>query len=307
MKKHYNHSIKKNSKSFYFASLFLSKNTFQKTATLYKLCRKIDDIADKENTNKKIKLKKIMSQINEKSNNSISGLKDIKSLLKNNIIPYECINELIQGVLLDTKRVHIKNTSNLINYSYLVAGTVGIMMSSILGSKNIYSYKYAVDLGIAMQLTNILRDILEDAKMKRVYIPISWYNIRYKRIINQDKLTKSNLKKVSKKIFQLSERFYNSAFKGLGFLPFRARFTTLLAATLYRQIGIKIVKNNYSNLNKREIISFEEKLLCLIKVIFIFFSNIKIHLKNYTHNNMLHKSINNNYYLKKGLSEKKSN
>ena len=89
-------------------------------------------------------------------------------------------------MLIDTKKVHFINISNLINYSYLVAGTVGIMMAKILKIKISTPYRYAVDLGIAMQLTNIMRDILEDARMGRVYLPKSWIKVKAKDILNQN-------------------------------------------------------------------------------------------------------------------------
>ena len=93
-----------------------------------------------------------------------------------NIINKHYLLQLIDGVSLDTsKKVRIKNNKELISYAYSVAGTVGIMMSKILNINNNIAKKYAVDLGIAFQLTNIARDILEDAKINRIYIPYTWY------------------------------------------------------------------------------------------------------------------------------------
>ena len=157
-------SFKKNSKSFYFASLFLNRKTSYYCYVLYTFCRKVDDIADKKTNEKKKKLNELIFLLNSKTKPKKIFLIEIKKLIKKKILNKEPLIELIQGVLTDTKHVHIQNTTQLINYSYLVAGSVGIMMCKLLNNMNHYSYKYAVDLGIAMQLTNILRDIIEDAK-----------------------------------------------------------------------------------------------------------------------------------------------
>lgn len=290
-------SFKKNSKSFYFASLFLDQKTSYYCYVLYYFCRIVDDIADKETKSKKKKLNDLIFFLKTKAKPKQIFLIEIKKLIKKKIINKEPLIELIQGVLTDTKHVHIKNSSQLINYSYLVAGTVGIMMCQLLNNRNLYSFKYAVDLGIAMQLTNILRDIVEDAKIGRVYLPISWISIFPNKIINQDRKATKKIINASKKLFLLSEEYYNSAYLGLAFLPIRSRFAILLALISYRQIGRKIIRKKYSNLNKREIISFMEKLKCLITTIFIFLINFKIHFKNYSHNKKLHKDINKDSFL----------
>ena len=289
--------LKKNSKSFYFASLFLNKETSYNCYVLYTFCRIVDDIADKEIKSKKKKLNELILFLKNKKQPKKKILIEIKKLIKKKVINKEPLIELIQGVLTDTKHVHMQNTTQLINYSYLVAGSVGIMMCQLLNSKNLYSFKYAVDLGIAMQLTNILRDIIEDAKINRVYLPNSWISINPSKIVNQDRETKKKLIEASRKLFLLSEEYYNSAYLGLAFLPIRSRFAILLALITYREIGRKIIRKRYSNLNKREIISFMGKLKGLIITIFIFAINFKIHLKNYKHNKKLHKNLNKDSFL----------
>ena len=291
-------SFKNNSKSFYFASLFLSKKTSYYCYVLYTFCRKVDDIADKKINLKHKKLNYLINYLNKNTSTKQLYLIELKKLIEKKIIDKEPLIELVKGVLTDTKHVHMKNTKQLINYSYLVAGTVGIMMCRILENSNIYSLKYAVDLGIAMQLTNILRDILEDAKINRIYLPKSWIKkIKPNKIINLDKDIKKELILASTKLYHLSEKYYNSAFYGLAFLPLRSRFAILLALIIYRQIGRKIIKHNYSNLYKREVISFAEKLYCLAKTIIVFFTNSKIHFKKYNHNKSLHKELDKKNFL----------
>lgn len=287
-----NYSIKNNSKSFFFASLFLKKKQFNDCCALYEFCRYVDDIADKNYKNKKKLLKDI--EINIKTIKKNTKL-NIIYLIKNKTLKAKNLLELVKGVKMDLENLTFIGEKELINYSYLVAGSVGVMMSNILGCKDKYGYNYAVDLGIAMQLTNMARDILEDAKMGRVYIPKIWLDIKCIDIKNPTEKTSSELKIVTKKLIDLSEEYYKSSMKGLAFLPLRSRFSILIALKVYRQIGLKILKNNFSNILYREKVTFIEKILCLVRCTAIFFLNPQIHIKKYTHKASLHKHLRKKY------------
>ena len=298
--------LKKKSKSFYFASIFLSKNCFNNCSQLYNFCRIIDDIADNNYKNKKFLLKKIFKSLTIPDIFESKYISEIKTLIKLNIINEVCLKELIHGVMLDTKKeINISNKSQLINYAYYVAGTVGIMMAKILNTQNKYAYRYAVDLGIAMQLTNIMRDVIEDANMNRVYYPKTWIKLSSKKILEHNSSTIKKINNSTEKLFRLSEIYYMSAFKGIAFLPFRSRFAILLALFVYREIGRKIIKKNFSNIKKREVVSLYEKILCLLKVFFVFMFNYNTHLKKYKHDKSLHASINSKTFLKRIIYEKK--
>ena len=259
--------LKKHAKSFYWASFFLSSNTLDKCSSLYNFCRTLDDIVDDDN-NLEVK-KEIFSKFkkdfeNKNLNNQI--IKDMWSVIDNENISKQIIIDLFDGVETDLKeKVVINSKKDLLVYSYRVAGTVGLMMSKILKVKNKEALKGAIDLGIAMQLTNIARDIIEDSEIKRVYIPKTWYKLRCSHIKNMTKEKQEILKIATYKIIILSEKFYKSSLLGMGYLPLRSRFAILLASQIYREIGVKIIKKNYSNLYKRESISMFGKIICLIK------------------------------------------
>ena len=298
--------LKKKSKSFYFASIFLSRDCFTNCSQLYNFCRIVDDIADNNYKNKKFLLKNIYKSVTSPDTFKSKYVSEIKPLIKLNIINKACLKELIYGVILDTKnKISISDKSELINYAYYVAGTVGIMMAKILNTQNKYAYRYAVDLGIAMQLTNIMRDIIEDASIDRVYYPKAWIKLTSKKILENNSTTIKNINKATEKLFELSEIYYKSAFKGIAFLPFRSRFAILLALFVYRQIGRKIIRNNFSNLKKRVIVSLYEKILCLLKVFFIFTFNFNTHFKKYQHDKTLHDNINSKTFLKSIIYEQK--
>ena len=102
--------------------------------------------------------------------------------------------DLIEGLILDQRNIKIKNKEELIIYSYHVAGTVGLMMSKIIGVKHEKAAQSAIDLGIAMQLTNIARDVYEDSKMKRIYLPANWIpDISLKNLNNFEKLSSEKI------------------------------------------------------------------------------------------------------------------
>ena len=162
------YSIKSEGKSFYWASIFLPKKNRIAASKLYSICRYLDDVADDSKLDSSSQIKNIFKQVKE---NEVS---EIGAFFKQNHISLNILKDLIDGLISDQQNVRIKSEKDLIDYSYKVAGTVGLMMLPIINTKNNEARKHAIDLGIAMQLTNIARDIYEDAKMDRLYLPKEW-------------------------------------------------------------------------------------------------------------------------------------
>ena len=159
-------------KSFNWAGFFLPKKTYQKCSSLYDFCRTVDDIADNKNE-LNIKKKNLSvfkyNFINKNFNNLI--IKNMWDLMTNHEISIKIIEDLFTGVESDlNEKVELNSKKDLLIYSYRVAGTVGLMMAKILNVKDKDSMIAAIDLGIAMQLTNISRDVVEDSKINRFYI-----------------------------------------------------------------------------------------------------------------------------------------
>ena len=211
-------------KSFNWAGFFLPKELYKSSSDLYDFCRTLDDIADQnlELENKKEKFEKFKNQFKNKNlENSI--IKKIYNLIENFEISPNIILDLFDGVESDLKsKVEISSKKDLLIYSYRVAGTVGLMMAKILDVKDKNSLKSAIDLGIAMQLTNIARDVIEDQKMNREYIKPNFENIE------------ATLK--------LADMFYESSFSSIKKIPFKYRFAIIVARRVYRQIGRKIIQ-----------------------------------------------------------------
>tara|TARA_B100001540_G_scaffold295275_1_gene295919 strand:+ start:1277 stop:2128 length:852 start_codon:yes stop_codon:yes gene_type:complete len=220
-------------KSFNWAGFFLPKKTYLKCSTLYDFCRTIDNIADDSETLniKKNKFLNFKSDfVNKKFDNPI--IKKMWELVEEYQISTKIIEDLFDGIESDLKdKVEITSDKELLVYSYRVAGTVGLMMAKILNVKNNNALKSAIDLGIAMQLTNISRDVIQDANNNRNYIDGNFDSI--------------------KKTLKLADTFYESSFSSIREIPIFFRFSILVARRVYREIGNFILKkNNFENYEK---------------------------------------------------------
>ena len=263
--------LKRDGKSFYWASFFLPKNPKKNAGILYSICRYYDDIADQNNEDKTNYLEDSIKEIKNNKNNKVNIF-----LQKNNIDNLIFV-DLIEGLILDQRNIKIKNKEQLIKYSYHVAGTVGLMMSKIIGVKHEKAARSAIDLGIGMQLTNIARDVYEDSQMKRIYLPADWIpNITLENLNSTDDDNSELDEKISNaihKTINLAEKFYKNGFAGLKYIPFSTRLGIFIAANVYRGIGIKIKNNKKKYIRERVYLNSFEKTLITIKsiMIFIFF------------------------------------
>ena len=262
--------IKHHGKSFYWAGKFLKKEIFNDCSILYAFCRVVDNLVD-EKSNSKNNIKNFIKDYQSKNSKNlvINKFKKIEAKYK---IPKKYVQDLFYGVSLDTKPVKIKTTKELLKYSYYVAGTVGAMMAYIFNTTNSKAIKCAINLGIAMQLTNISRDVVKDAYLQRIYIPENFLkeNITVKNIINNN-FNKKNLFFSIKKIILLAEKYYISGNSGIKFLPRTIKFPIFLASKIYQGIGKKILNDNENiYFLKRTYLNFLEKIIMTIKSYYIY-------------------------------------
>ena len=270
-------------KSFNWAGFFLPKKIYQNSAKLYAFCRVLDDMADeKTDLDSKIKrfdemknfLKKSYNSDNKETYSSDENEKiihDVITLIKTNNIKKIILEDLVDGVASDLRnRIHIRSVKDLLVYSYRVAGTVGLMMSKILMVNDRRALKGAIDLGIAMQLTNIARDVVEDKKMNREYIKPDFENIQ------------ATLK--------LAEMFYESSFSSIQKIPFRYKFSIIVARRIYRQIGRKILQKgnmeNYEKSGKIYVNNFEKiyhTIISIFDLILVYLKEIESHQRSEEH------------------------
>ena len=259
-------------KSFNWAGFFLPKNTYKKCSSLYDFCRTVDNIADDKNE-LNIKKKKLSIFKNDFLNKDFNNLiiKKMWALMEEYKISIKIVEDLFDGIESDLHEVVQLNTKkDLLIYSYRVAGTVGLMMAKVLNVKSENSMKAAIDLGIAMQLTNISRDIVEDSKNNRFYIKHDFKSI--------------------KNTLDMADLFYESSFASIKEIPFNFRFAILVARRIYKKIGDKILqKDNIVNYNKSEKIyvtnlnKLFETFLSILDLIKHLFIKEKNHLRNEEH------------------------
>ena len=253
-------TLKKNGKSFYWAGKFLPSAYIDRASELYQFCRVLDDIADSGEKRSLQKLKKIKLNLINHKELKFENNCNLKYPSFFNIYSKKVATHLIDGLILDQSTVLFKEEEELIQYSYYVAGTVGLMMCDALNCENQDAYLFAIDLGIAMQLTNIARDVLEDAKMGRRYIPGSWIdnispNAMIRGVNNNNTEIFRTVSFGIKKLLNLADKYYYSGTQGLIFLPLKTRIAISIASGVYRQIGIQLKLKNYCWYNGRQVTS----------------------------------------------------
>ena len=239
-------------KSFNWAGFFLPKKTYKNCSYLYDFCRVVDNIADNEDEIeiKKIKFQKFVSDFKQK-NFENPVIQNMWNIINEFNISLEIIYDLFDGIESDIKQnVKIDTRKDLLIYCYRVAGTVGLMMAKILKVSKKQSLKSAIDLGIAMQLTNISRDVIEDSKKNRSYIH-------------------GNFEEINSTI-KLADTFYKNSFYSIREIPLSFRFSILVARRIYRKIGYKILKKktfeNYSKSGKIYVSNFEKVLETILSI-----------------------------------------
>ena len=265
--------IQKYGKTFYWASFFLESKVKSRLFAIYTFCRKIDDLVDSNEE----KLNKNMKKNFHKRKEEFRGLE------KRFHPSVKVVNQFMLGQKSDLSHKQPESMNELIIYCYRVAGIVGLMVCDALEVKDNKIRHYAIDLGIAMQLTNICRDIKEDSAMGRVYLPMSIVgnlNAIDVNIPNKDVYKK--IKACQKKLLSLADNYYSSAEFAIPFLPGKTRLAIRVASKLYQAIGQKITNKNISYLDSRVYVTKYEKFKITINNIFFkkkYFTKLTIHNK----------------------------
>jgi phytoene synthase len=265
---------KEHAKTFYFASHFLSKEQADASYSVYAVCRISDDSVD-ISKNKLLMVAKIEDKI--KMAYSEAGLEDdcltaFRNTVNRYKIPKHYFDELLSGVKMDLNKTNYADFEQLKQYCYKVAGVVGLMMLKILGSNSKKAEEFAVDLGIAMQLTNILRDIKEDFNMDRIYLPKDEMK-KFK--IDQDLIKKGTVNQdfIDFMQFQIKRAryYYKQAEQGICLIKsMRCRLVTILMSKIYAGILTSIEKNNYDVFTKRAHTNILDKISIVISTLLRF-------------------------------------
>ena len=244
-----------NGKSFRFAQRFLGKKTGQAAAKLYQFCRVCDDLVDEAPTemHAKCRIKYLLQYLEATTQNADNldtivlpaVLASFTALKKEYDLPEHAVKQLLLGMQSDLSEKIKTTQDDLLTYCYRAAGTVGELMCPILDAPDI-AKPYAIDLGVAMQLTNIARDVLEDAQNGRIYLPQDWLGgMSVKNILYPSPAQKMIICAAIKRCLILAEDYYTSALQGLQLVPWENRFAMHQALFIYREIGLVLAENDF--------------------------------------------------------------
>ncbi len=281
-------------KSFYFAAKFLPKIKQKAVYPIYAFCRHVDDEIDEIGEGDEQQAIKTIEKwgvnLNQVYENSFEkgeregrkwkiedqrpSIKDRElvftawsDLLQTYKIPQDLPLDLIKGVLMDTNIKRYETFEELYVYCYRVASTVGLMSSEILGYSDKIALRYAEAMGIGMQLTNILRDVKEDAAMNRIYLPqedLRNFNVSEDQIFASD--FNENFREMMKFQIVRARQFYEQGEQGIALLEKDSRFTVLLASRIYSKILDEIEKLDYNIFFKRAHTTKIQKFLSIPKI-----------------------------------------
>ena len=251
------------SKSFYIASHFLPRALRESASGLYAFCRIADDLVDLGDDPRQalVILHRRLDLIYDgrPENHPIDRV--LSQIVIDHKLPRGLLDALLEGFAWDTDGRDYHTLAEVCDYGARVAGTVGVMMAILMGVKDHATLARAADLGVAMQLTNICRDVGEDARAGRLYLP---RDLMRKAGIDPDAFLRNptpsaELTHVLKQVLAEAERRYALADEGIRQLPRSCRPGILAARRLYAEIGHTVRHNDYDSINQRAVVSRARK------------------------------------------------
>lgn len=245
--------LRRNGRSFHWAGQLLSGDQLANAASLYSLCRGIDDLADEAVTaSQRASAEQQLQALNQALAQGQPPGEPLRQvyeqaheLLAQDPVALQALQDLIATVQQDLNPVHVADQAELLQYCYGVAGTVGVMMSCLLGAQpRAQALAHAIDLGVAMQMTNIARDVLEDAELGRVYLPATGAagTLEPRALVAGHAPSRHQAWLGVRQLLAHAEAYYASGWQGLRYLPPRPRLAIAVAARLYREIGRQILR-----------------------------------------------------------------
>lgn len=262
------HTARTHAKSFYFSAQFLPRAKRRAVYAVYALCRHIDDAVDEAGAQSAEEARRAVERwrreldaVYEQGEIVSPVMVAWRDMLQTYSIKRELPVEMMRGVLMDTHIKRYATWDDLRVYCWRVASTVGLMVSEIFGYRAPETLLYAETLGLAMQLTNILRDIKEDFAAGRIYLPqedLNRFNATEEEIA-RGRVSKNFRALLSFEIAR-ARHLYREAEEGIKLLDRDARFTVLLAARLYARILDEIEQSGFDVFARRAHVSLVGKL-----------------------------------------------
>ena len=279
--------IQKGSKSFSLAARLFDADTRDAAFFLYGWCRYCDDQVDQ--VGKSADAAEMAARLKALKENTAAAFSfapqrepvfiALQYIVHRYGIPSHYALELIEGMAMDVRGTHYATLKDLLLYCYRVAGTVGLMMAHVMGLRDERALKHAADLGIAMQLTNIARDIIEDAAMGRIYLPQGWLD--QAQIKPEEIAAPANREKLAlltQRLLREAERYYRSGSDGLWHLSFRSACAVAAARNVYSEIGALLLRKGARAWDERTYVTGARKIRVVVAAILGLFRSLPARL-----------------------------
>ena len=246
----------KSGSSFYYSFMFLPAERRQAITALYAFCREVDDVVDEchDLSLAQTKLEWWRQEVGRVYNGTPThpvGLA-LKDVIKGFRLPQEQLLEIIDGMAMDLSQTRYLDFKGLQLYCYRVASVVGLLAAEIFGYEDRQTLKYAHDLGLAFQLTNIIRDVGEDARRGRIYLPIEdlqRFNVPAKDLL--EARYSEQFRALMAFQAERAEKFYDQAFAQLPAIDRKAQRPGLVMAAIYRTLLREIARDGFMVLDRR--------------------------------------------------------
>jgi phytoene synthase len=267
--------LEHNSKSFALASKLLPAGSRDEAAAVYAFCRRVDDaIDDAPPSEQGAALAGLYEELDRVYRGDVltePSLAAFQAVVQQRRIPRRYPAELIEGMAMDVRNTQYQTLDNLLLYCHCVAGVVGLMMCHVFGLTHDRALHNAAHLGIGMQLTNICRDVEEDWRLGRVYLPSELLMAAGAAPLGtpgvdpfpSDAATLRAFQRVTEQLLREADRYYASADRGIPALPFRAGLAVRAARRLYHAIGLEVAAQDHDPRRGRAVVPTPRKLQLL--------------------------------------------
>ena len=261
--------IQKGSKSFHFASLLLPADVRRAAFATYAFCRLADDEVDLGSDPREA-----LAEVYDRLDQIYRGYPEdhpidraFASIVHTYALPRALPEALLEGMRWDTSGRRYQTLEDLYDYAARVAGTVGAMMAVLMGTRSKLALARACDLGIAMQLTNVARDVGEDARAGRLYLPLDWFDeagIDPDTFLRQPRSTEA-VRGLVKRLLDAADPIYARGVSGVSLLPSNCQTSIAAAGKIYKEIGQEIRRNHYDSVDQRAVVTKRKKMKLLLE------------------------------------------
>ena len=264
--------LARHARTFSLASFFLSKSQKDDAAVVYAFCRTVDDLVDEavdaETGRKDIEALAQMLRGERPPSALAAAFMEVAHRRR---IPLQAAHDLMDGVVSDVGEVTVKTDAELIQYGYAVAGTVGLMMCGVIGVEDEWAQAHAIDLGIGMQITNICRDVMEDADRGRIYVPTQRLLAAgiHPEALRSGLVDPVQMAPVVEDLLALADSYYASGDQGMPAIPTRPRLAICAASRVYHAIGHELERQDHDVTRGRAVVPGWRKALCVVRAVFM--------------------------------------